>query len=294
MTKCFVWLPQGRLGNLIFQHQAISALSRGGLVLALDSEYFDLFQRSARFLVVPVPRLKHLRWRLSLMWANFFEGLVARKWIGTIEPGRRTVLEDHTWETLEVRWTPGYFTNLYVVKGFFQTPLYMDPLPRIKAKIIRCAEKRLADVSKPDRVAIHMRFGDYSNWPVFGVPGAACLPASYYVKALEMIKRSTPTARFFVFSDAPDEARAILESAGVTDATRIIAGGSAASDFASIASCSHAILSASSFSWWAASLISNPNRLLIAPKYWLGFRRKTWYPPGIDTSNFVYIDALSE
>jgi hypothetical protein len=33
---------------------------------------------------------------------------------------------------------------------------------------------------------------------------------------------------------------------------------------------------------------------LIAPKYWLGFRRKTWYPPGIDTSNFVYIDPLSD
>ncbi len=290
MRRCFVWIPQGRLGNLIFQYQAISELSGRGLVFALDSEFFDLFEKPRRFLVFPC--FKRLRWRLQAHWIAFFQSLAKKHWIGTIEPGRQVVLDTYMWETAELDWKKGYFASIFLIKGFFQTTRYINPLPRIKKDILRDAERRLAGVPKPNRVAIHMRFGDYNQWPLFGVPGSACLPASYYVNALAIIKRTVPTARFLVLSDEPDKALAVLESAGIAELIKLLDEGTAERDFALIASCSHAIVSASSFSWWAAMLITNPNRLLIAPKYWLGFRKNKWFPPDIQSSHFVYVDAL--
>jgi len=292
MMHLFIWLPQGRLGNLIFQYQAIFKISDKSLVLALDSEFFDLFERPGRFLVIPC--FKRLRWRVQVLWISFFQNLAQRHWLGTIKPGNQVVLDDYTWESLEADWESGRLTRIFLVKGFFQTPRNIEPLPKIKRKILRAAELRLADISKSNRVAIHMRFGDYSHWPVFGVPGSACLPGSYFVKAVAIIKDSVPDPHFFVLSDEPDKARAILDSKGVADRIVMVEGGTALTDFALMASCSHAIVSASSFSWWAAILIDNPDRILIAPKYWLGFSRKTWLPPGLKSEYFKYIDPLSD
>jgi hypothetical protein len=292
MRKCFIWLPQGRLGNLIFQFQAISAISDRGLIFAFDSEFFDLFERPRRFLVIPC--FKRLRWRLVRLWISVFQTLARRHWLGTIEPGNQIVVDDFKWETWDACWKQGYFANIFLVKGFFQTPRYVEPLPRMKQGILQKAERRLAEVPKAGRVAIHMRFGDYSHWPLFGVPGAACLPASYYLNALAMIKKAVPAAHFLVLSDEPDKARSILDSAGVAERITFVAGGTAQEDFALMACCSHAVLSASSFSWWAAMFITNSDPLRIAPKYWLGFRRKIWFPPGLESSRFVYIDPLAD
>ncbi len=292
MKNLFIWLPQGRLGNLIFQYQAIHELSGSATVLAMDSEFFDAFEKPRRFLVLRC--FKRFRWRLQVLWTNLFLSLANNNWIGTIEPGRHIVLDSFTWESVNVHWKKGHLANVFLVKGFFQTPQYLDPLPKLKRKALNEAERRFISIPEPNRVAIHMRFGDYRNWPVFGVPGSACLPDSYYVKGLAIIRKAVPAAHFLVFSDEPDRARAILEPAGVAEKMHVIEGGTAQSDFALIASCSHAIISASTFSWWAASLIRNPNRLLIAPKYWAGFRRKTWYPSGIESSHFMYIDPISD
>ena len=290
--KLFIWFPQGRLGNLIFQYQAICQLSGSAKVFAMDSEFFDLFEKPSRILVFPC--LKRFRWRLHALWTRFFLGLAQRGWIGTVQPGRHIVIDDFTWETQEVFWEKGRLEGVFMIKGYFQTPRYVNPLPKLKREVLRVAERRLSEVPKPDRVAIHMRFGDYRHWPVFGVPGSACLPDSYYSNALEIIGNAVPTAHFFVLSDEPAKARAILESAGVSGRMTVVDGGTPQGDFALIASCSHAVISASTYSWWAATLIENPNRLLVAPKYWAGFRRKTWYPSGIESQHFHYVDPVPE
>jgi Glycosyl transferase family 11 len=292
MRRWFIWFPQGRLGNLIFQYQAISSLSGRGVILALDCEFFDIFDRPRRFLVIPC--FKRLRSRLQVIWRRFFQALADRRLIGVIEPGSQIVIDNYAWETLDVFWKTGHLSNIFLIKGFFQTTRYIDPLPKIKKRILRDAENRLAQVSKPDRVAIHMRLGDYTQWSVFGIPGSGCLPASYYLNALAIIKHTVPHAHFFVLSDEPDKARNILESTGVTEQITVVHGGTTESDFALITCCSHAVLSASSYSWWAAMMIASPKRILVAPKYWLGFRKRTWFPPGLESTHFVYIDPLSD
>jgi hypothetical protein len=62
-------------------------------------------------------------------------------------------------------------------------------------------------------------------------------------------------------------------------------------DMAAISLCDHAIISASTFAWWGAYLIKNPNRKILAPSYWAGFKSKEWFPSDIHTCNFEYIDV---
>jgi hypothetical protein len=288
MSKLFLWVPQGRLGNLIFQYQAVAALSGTHKVLTPGSEFFDLFEAPSRFVVIPLAR--RFRWKAQRMWTALVGALAARRWIGRIEPKTRAVLEGYTCESLELDVQEGRLRAVTAVRGFFQSAVYLDPLPRLKPHLRELAERTLAGIPQAQRVAVHMRFGDYARWPVFGVPGAACLPAGYYRAAVEVIRARVPDARFVVISDDAALACAVMRDAGVSADLRIASGLSAESDFTAIASCAHAIIAASSFSWWAATLIANPGRTLIAPEYWAGFSRRTWYPPDIRGAQFVYLD----
>jgi hypothetical protein len=282
----YLWYPQGRLGNLIFQYQAIAAISEGHPVLALSNDFFDLFEYPRRFAVLPVPR--RLRWRAERWWTSLLDGLVRRGLVGSIEPTMRVIEGDIASETRDLVTVPGRLKSVFVVKGFFQSSQYQFPLPSIAAAARVRAEAMLRDVPRSQRVAIHMRFGDYVTWPVFGVPGLGALPAAYYLDAIEEIGRTVPDATFVVISDDRKRAAEILGDH--QGRIRFVDGGSALDDFTLIASCGHAILSASSYSWWAAALIEGGQPLIVAPKYWLGFRKRLWFPTEIACDRFTYIE----
>lgn len=290
--RVFLWYPQGRLGNLIFQFQAVSRISGTSRVIAPDSEFFDLFEKPSRFIVLGC--FRKFRWRLQEMWTRMLQRLAMAEWIGTIEPGRHVILDDHTGDSPDLLWQPGRLGSVFMVRGYFHTPDYVTPMPRIKQEKLSDAENRLRDIPKARRVAVHMRFGDYLQWPVFGVPGLACLPQTYYRDAIKLVLARVPDAHFIIFSDEPERAKTMLDSLDAAGRTSIADGGTPLLDFALMACCSHAIVSASTFSWWAAVLIDNPRRVLVAPKYWAGFRRKTWYPSGIRSEEFTYVDPVAD
>lgn len=287
MKKLFFWLPQGRLGNLIFQYQAIRHLSEEGRVITLSSEYSNLFEISPRFIVLPCP--KFLRRYIGRLWAVLLEWVARKGWIGTVEPGLQILFEGFEGETNDIYRKPGLLPSAYVIKGFFQSQKYMEPLPRLKQEYIDAAEHRLASIQKECRVAVHIRFGDYTLWPVFGVRGAACLPAEYYARAIRLIETKVQMPKYVLFSDEPEKALSLLTADHEPHRFEVIKSSSAGEDFALMATCSHAIISASTFAWWAATLIKNPGRILIAPEYWAGFQKGIWFPPGIKSTQFNYI-----
>jgi hypothetical protein len=290
MKNIIICLAQGRLGNIVYQYQAASFFAQNGKVIALKSEYFEIFDCPAGFCVIPIPG--RLYWKANNLWNRCFELLAKYKIFGKIQPIEAPVFEEYIGETEQIQQQSGFFKNIFIVRGFFQTAKYQYPLPKLKPEVLLHAEKQLGNVEKLNRIAVHLRFGDYTSWRVFGEVGAAQLPENYYLDAVRLVTKCYPRAHFIVVSDDHKRATEIINKACSQDQITVTDGRSPIADFALIASCSHAIISASSFSLWAALLIQNTDKLVVAPEYWTGFRRRTWFPLGVRNEAFHYINPI--
>lgn len=149
-----------------------------------------------------------------------------------------------------------YFTSIQsTIRSSFDTTHLVD------SSILSMAE----ELKQENSVSIHIRRGDYQNTELLKFHGV--LPASYYQAAIGRIKEKLPSARFYVFSDKPAAAKEVL---GSLDAT-IVSGSVTKNHFEDLylmQQCRHNLLANSSFSWWAAWLNTNPEKIVIAPKKW--------------------------
>lgn len=87
----------------------------------------------------------------------------------------------------------------------------------------------------------------------------------YFADAVNMISLSEENAHFYVFSNKIDEARkrlAWLDRAEYIDLKERHFG---IEDMELMSLCRHNILSNSTFSWWAAVLNDNPNKMVVIP-----------------------------
>ena len=95
-------------------------------------------------------------------------------------------------------------------------------------------------------------------------------------------------AMFLVFSDNMDWTKKELE--GLAKNMFFVEGEKYYHDFFLMSLCDHNIISNSTFSWWAAYLNKNPNKIVTAPKKWfneqLGKNTKDLIPP-----EWIIIDA---
>ncbi len=117
-------------------------------------------------------------------------------------------------------------------------------------------------IAYTDKVAIHIRRGDYINNPFY----VDLWKDGYYGRA----KRLFPNEKFLVFSDDIEYCKSQLGR----DIYDFSEGHIEEEDLKLMASCKHQIIANSSFSWWAAYLNPNPNKKVIYPKQ--------WHPDGIE------------
>jgi Glycosyl transferase family 11 len=286
MTKLIIWLPQGRLGNLIFQCQAIhSIFDSDYTVLTFKTNFNDVFESPKNFHFLKIPFLHKGRIIIKI---NSFIRLLAKKRIcGLVTPRECLLNGQMLAETLEVERTRGLLP-IWIFDGWFQSDQFCVTKLKIKTHLGKVFEEKFGGIPTESRVAIHMRFGDYSSWNIFGKVGAV-LPDDYYKNAVNKMKTDVIDPVFIVFSDDLTKARGVLKN---IDAKFFYHDGAEGEDLVGISKCGNAIVAASTFSWWGAYLIDNPTRIIIAPNYWLGFKSKTWYPLDIKTNAFDYIDAL--
>lgn len=114
-------------------------------------------------------------------------------------------------------------------------------------------------------VSLHIRRGDYT----LAVEGNRVLPMWYYAEAIARMRRLSPQATFFVFSDDMDFARRELPASA--DFRFVDHGSSltAHEDLWLMSRCHHHIIANSSFSWWGAWLNPRSAKHVIAPKQWM-------------------------
>ncbi len=130
-----------------------------------------------------------------------------------------------------------------------------------------------------DVIFLHVRRTDYTKLQNYH---PVCTE-KYYLSALEEFDSNIPVLVFsddidwckdqsifssdrFLFSESQDTYRHMHKDADGIYRKSLIPY----TDLCLMSLCSHAIIANSSFSWWGAWLINNPNKKVIAPSPWFG------------------------
>lgn len=163
--------------------------------------------------------------------------------------------------------------NLYL-DGYWQSEKYFQEIRHIllkefnlKHKIVKKNKKFLKMIKKSNSVCLHIRRGDYvSNARARARYGICSL--EYYYKAIEEIKRKIDKPVFFIFSDDIEWARNNLQIQSKSFFLDVNGSDKGYEDLRLMKNCKYFIIANSSFSWWAAWLSTEPEKIVYAPSMW--------------------------
>lgn len=136
----------------------------------------------------------------------------------------------------------------------------------------------LNEIKQENSVSIHVRRGDYVNHPSFG----SICEKDYYQNAINTVNQQTDSAKFFIFSN---DIQWCINNLNIKDCVFISGntGTNSYIDMQLMSNCKHNIIANSSFSWWAAWLNVNPNKIVVGPQKWLNetqYDTSTLFPDG--------------
>lgn len=289
---------EGRLGNQIFQYQALNSIARPGetIVAVGLEELQQVFELHATRVVVIAGNLfikRLFKFVINpLLLYPLSRGLRLVNYAE--EPASGTGIRKGN--SGELRLYRGVFASFtFVNGGYYQNPsLWKAIFPaaalRLNSTLKDAALQYLDNNVPPQRtpIFVHIRRGDYLNFSSYGLNDLA-LPETFYRNALDHAVQRLRGAWFVFVTDDP---RWVAEKfADVED--KCIASFNARFDFSLMAMCRGGILSNSTYSLCAALMIGHPD-LIIGPQYWFGFRINQWYPPRIEVAHksMYYIPVL--
>lgn len=288
ITKVF-----GGLGNQMFQYAAGQALaSRVRQPMEIDTRSIyregvshNGFELSRVFMVDPEQATDRsvgslLGWRSPRPVQRVLRRLKVRRLCGRYIPEPHF----HYWPAIE------RLRGSCYLDGYWQSFLYFaSNAAQLRSDFrfrlpLEGENARLADqiAAAPRSVSIHVRRGDYvSSSEAASHHGTAGI--DYYRAAVTLVAgRLIQPPQFFVFSDDIVWARTnlILPEADTVFVAHNT-GVDSHFDMRLMSYCRHNIIANSSFSWWAAWLNSNPDKMVIAPKRWVlaPYDTKTLTPP---------------
>jgi hypothetical protein len=160
-----------------------------------------------------------------------------------------------------------YLKGNVLLDGYYQSEKYFREFDKdIKTlfsfpqSIVGSVKEKYKFPLSKESCSIHVRRGDYvgqpQNHPTQGI--------GYYMKAA---KKVGVDKIFLVFSD---DIQWCKDNFPEMDNFIFIEGNKDYEDLFLMSKCTHNIICNSSFSWWAAWLNENPNKVVVAPKMWFG------------------------
>lgn len=279
-----IFKQYGWLGNQIFQYCALRSIMKDSetLIMAGCHQFDQLFlDKNAVLVNQSTSQIK----RSVLKKCIRFAEVCAKK--GYIQ----TLYEN---EEQEMIFKKGVFNHLTFTDFLFQqtetafNPDYFFDL-KIRPKFEKKAKDIIDAVKKPKfpLYFIHVRRGAYLTWKSEDYP--AVLPLSYYRHCIQLIREHQDNPQFIICTD--DKPYAEKHFSDLEDI--FISKENYETDFALMRHCDGGILSASSFSWWAAYYVHHQIKEspLYAPLYWINHRKKSWYPKNIRSTFLTYIDV---
>ena len=158
--------------------------------------------------------------------------------------------------------------------GYWQSEKYFKNIEQIiKTEFTPCIPLKGNNLEMAHRikenesVSVHFRCGDYLNNPNTATFHGN-LKLDYYLKCIKIITEKLHKPHFFLFSDDPD---LIFKNVKLEYPFTYVSHNDATTSFEDIhlmSMCKHNIISNSTFSWWAAWLNINPEKIVLCPKRW--------------------------
>lgn len=268
--------PFGGLGNQLFHFAAAYSLAKkrnSDLYICLPSNW-EIGTNSVYLMKFYATDRSYLLWAFNILYENIFignetgctkmtniTGVNGTKFYFVNE---RTMLSNNM-PTDHVLYVAGCFES----ETFFKT--HANEIVRQfspKMDVRKLLENSINDyasiMSTTESVAVHIRRGDF-------ITENRLLPMTYYEAAIERMKMEiakmggTKKIKFFVFSDDIEAVK--LEFRNATENLVFVSNKnlSRLADFMLMKRCKHIIIANSTFSWWAAYLNDNENKIIIAP-----------------------------
>ncbi|MFA5283600.1 MAG: alpha-1,2-fucosyltransferase [Bacilli bacterium] len=158
----------------------------------------------------------------------------------------------------------GYWQSWRYLIGLEKT-LRDELLPKDKPSLRLTKAKSI--ISCGPSAFVGFRKGDYTAKAALKRYGT--ISESYYLKAMSYIRLKAPGVTFYVFSNDINWVKSNINFAGyhVVFVDRSF-GLNTIEEQQLMMCCQNAIIPNSTFHWWGAWLIQNPNKIVIAPEKW--------------------------
>lgn len=264
---------KGRLGNQIFQYVFLQYLrenNKGKVIFSPNphhaylTKYFDLNTHD------------------SLTLGSKLYSVVTRC-IPKVIPFKDVYLQNF------VSPRPLKPKNFHIYNGYYQTDWYYNQLlnkPKIsiKEKFVDEFNKEFGAIFRKEKtIVVHIRRTDYLKYGKRDIS----LPIEYFKTQLESVENLSSYKVFFVSDDIEFVKREFKQQPNFIFSTN-----DEITDFQLIQNADIAIISNSSFAWWA-SFLSTKKGKVIAPKNWMAFRIGAEHPKGVMTKKFTWVDVFA-
>ena len=172
---------------------------------------------------------------------------------------------------------PSLISNYSYYDGYWQSwenvQLVWDDLSPLLIPQTPLNEETNAMIQKvktEDSVFIGIRRGDYLKYAShYGNIGN-----KYYQNSINYMCKKIPTPKFYIFSN---DIEWVKSNMSFNQKVTYFDNKNGIDDFEELfimASCKHAIIPNSTFHWWGARMISNPEKIVICPEQWFADNKK--------------------
>ncbi len=181
------------------------------------------------------------------------------------------------------------FNDFSMIYGYFQSDWYLKQIEgglnlKIRQRYVDSFNQKFGELFNNNKtIVVHIRRTDYLKYGKRDIS----LPGEYFVERLNAIKDLDSYKVFFV-SDDLDYVKAYFPQ----KPNFIFSNNDEITDFQIIQHADIAIISNSTFAWWAAYLSPKKN-VVYGPKNWMAFRIGSEHPRGVMTDKFIWCDVLS-
>jgi hypothetical protein len=257
----------GGLGNQLFQYAIGKSLAqKHNTILKLDiSEFSNDFRR----------RFSLDNWLTSFQVATASDIHLVAGWGDNkhkyIRPLNR-FLGKHIYYENQFMFIPEFqfFKNNSLLIGCWQSFWYFANIEnelktelQLTVPLSLIYQDFLREINTETSVSIHIRRGDYVNNSYY-----ARIDMNYYLSAIQFIINRIGDITVFVFSDDIPWCRENINTSCTVVFVDTNLETNPNFDLWLMSRCKHNVIANSSFSWWAAWLNPNPDKMVIAPKNW--------------------------